>query len=344
MSGSALQCGSDFREWIWVAPQLSSATGRRDGWMRPTVSQAPPTLRDAAEQLELGYEPVALRCFEPGRTFLSALRSLGGTATPWGPFHWIIDPQSSNDPIPGAHLVPELIDGSVAILDFQGVMLVGRPGTGKTMLIRHLMTRFSDLRRFIFVNDPTMKSSENLEFRNLARELGASDDAALVVIEDIDRLFDSGTVSPELFLNVLDGLLEPSAPTLWIATSNDPSGMEDNLLDRPGRFDRVFVIPLPGLEERARLVQRYSGAPISDLSVRSLASRTEGLSAAHVREICVAAALAAAESGGRYSEHLEKELVRVRGQHEQSRRYGAAVRREAGVGFGKVYTARGLSR
>lgn len=86
-------------------------------------------LREVAEHIDLGYEPVALRCFEPGRAFLSALRSLGGSATPLEPFHhWILDPHSSNEPVPGADFVPELIDGPVAVVDFQGVMLVELDG------------------------------------------------------------------------------------------------------------------------------------------------------------------------------------------------------------------------
>jgi SpoVK/Ycf46/Vps4 family AAA+-type ATPase len=61
-------------------------------------------------------------------------------------------------------------------------------------------------------------------------------------------------VSPLLFLNALDGLVEPTAPTLWIATSNDPGRIEANLLNRTGRFDRVFDFPLPGAAERVALL------------------------------------------------------------------------------------------
>ncbi|HSW49181.1 MAG TPA: ATP-binding protein [Bryobacteraceae bacterium] len=216
----------------------------------------------------------------------------------------------------------------------RGVLFVGRPGTGKTMVIRHLMSRFGEMRRLIYVNDLGQSRNDEMEFRSVVRELNADPTPALVVIEDVDRLLQSGTVAPELFLNVLDGLLEPSAPTLWIATSNDPTGLEDNLLDRPGRFDRVFVFPLPGLEQRARLVERYSPYPVPELVVRSTASRTEELSAAHLREICVSAALACAGDAERYCEHLDREVVRVQEQHRQSRRYHAAIRREERVGFG----------
>jgi SpoVK/Ycf46/Vps4 family AAA+-type ATPase len=202
------------------------------------------------------------------------------------------------------------------------------------MVIRHLMTRFAEMRRLIYVNDLGQTRSEEMEFRAVVRALNADSTPALVVIEDVDRLLQAGTVAPELFLNVLDGLLEPSAPTLWIATSNDPTGLQDNLLDRPGRFDRVFVFPLPGLEERARLVERYSPYPVPELVKRSLASRSEELSAAHLREICVSAALACQGDQERYCEHLDQEVARVQEQHRQSRRYHAAIRREEKVGFG----------
>jgi hypothetical protein len=46
-----------------------------------------------------------------------------------------------------------------------------------------------------------------------------------VLIEDVHRMFERGATTSEYFLNVLDGLLQPSVPVRWLATSNEPTGI-----------------------------------------------------------------------------------------------------------------------
>src|SRR5205823_13754949 len=114
---------------------------------------------------------------------------------------------------------------------------------------------------------------------------------AVVVLEDIDRLTDSGVVTKEFLLNALDGMLSVGGWVLWVATSNDPRGLEQNILDRPGRFDRVVVFPLPGPDERHQLIRLHSPLAIDESSLEGAARMAEGLSGAHLREACHAAAL-----------------------------------------------------
>ena len=218
----------------------------------------------------------------------------------------------------------------------RGVLLVGQPGTGKTLMVRHLLTRFSGLRRFIFMNDSAgLKDHDETGFVGLVRELCSSERPAIVVIEDIDRLFEAGTVTPQFLLNVLDGLFRPPGQTLWVATSNDPSGVDRNLLDRPGRFDRVWVFPQPALAQRVELLRRFSPWPVEEERVSLVAELAGGLSGAHLREVCISATLAAKGDASCYGEHLEVELERVLQQHRDSRAYGTMLKREdEKVGFG----------
>lgn len=218
----------------------------------------------------------------------------------------------------------------------RGVLFVGQPGTGKTLMVRHLLSRFSSLRRFIFMNDSAgLTDHDDNGFVYLVRELCSSERPAIVVIEDIDRLFDAGTVTPQFLLNVLDGLFSPPGQTLWVATSNDPSGVERNLLDRPGRFDRVWVFPQPAFPQRVELVRRFSPWPVKEDQLSLVAELAGGLSGAHLREVCISATLAAKGDPSCYAEHLEVELERVLQQHRDSRGYGARLRQEdEKMGFG----------
>ena len=210
-------------------------------------------------------------------------------------------------------------------------ILVGASGTGKTLSVRHLLGRFSDWRTYLYLKSSHGSTSA---FEEMVDAIAGEERPVLVIIEDIDRILESQGLTAEYFLNVLDGLLAPTAPVLWIATSNDPTGIEENLLDRPGRFDRVFVFNRPEAPERCRLIERYSPWPVAEGLLSRLAAVEAGLCGSHVREICHSAALYAVDEPCTYPDHLEREFEQMVGQHEASRRYGALIARPNGVGFG----------
>ena len=224
----------------------------------------------------------------------------------------------------------------------RGILLVGAPGTGKTLTVRHLLRRYGNCDRFVFMQEQHGRCDSNgAAFRIMVEKIRMSQNPAVVVIEDVDRIVDSGCVTPEFLLNVLDGLFEPISPILWIATSNDPTGMEDNLLDRPGRFDRVFVFPRPAIEERTGLVTRFSPWPVGTSVAEDIAARSEGLTGAHIREVCYSAALSVAEHPTDYPKALSTELERVVEQHRHSRSYHSTIAAERKVGFGARRTTHG---
>jgi hypothetical protein len=218
------------------------------------------------------------------------------------------------------------ICGQMRLSPSRGVLMVGAPGTGKTQTVRHLFARLADARFYVLsvsvVENPGMAQQQ---FCDLLEAVAESSRPAVVVIEDIDRLFEANYLTPQFFLNALDGLFRPRQPVLWVATSNDPRGMEQNVLDRPGRFDQVFVFPLPGVEERAALFERYAAWPIQTGVVEELARETDGLSAAHIREVCYAAALASADAPAGFADALRHQVGRVRLQHDRARNYDFAL-------------------
>lgn len=226
---------------------------------------------------------------------------------------------------------------SLRISPTRGILLVGAPGTGKSLTVRHLLTRFAGCRRFVYMAESSgCRLDTGKSFTHMLSRINASRDAAIVVMEDIDKITQSGQITPEFLLNALDGLFEPTCPVLWIATSNDPTGLEQNLLDRPGRFDRVFVFPRPGLPERRGLIRRYSPWPVCDETIETIATQSGDLTGAHLKEVCYCAALRSVECPSKYPESLMEELVRVNKQHDQSRAYHQMLTGDRKLGFGSA--------
>jgi len=123
---------------------------------------------------------------------------------------------------------------------------------------------------------------------NLARLL----QPAVVVIEDVDLIARDGNrmgpcEEPLLneLLNQMDGLKQ-DADILFILTTNRPAELEGALASRPGRIDQAIEVPLPDEIGRNKLVQFYGGGlPLGDAVVAEAAQRTEGVSAAFIKEL-----------------------------------------------------------
>jgi len=211
----------------------------------------------------------------------------------------------------------------------RGLLLLGAPGTGKTQLIRHILSRYPDRDGHLYV--ATTAGVQNDSFNRMLAAVGAPGRAKVVVMEDIDLLSEIGVPQAHL-LNALDGLLRVETPVLWIATSNDPSALALNLLDRPGRFDRVTVLPEPGPAEREAMIRLFSREDVDEGIVQSAALATDGFTGAHIREACTSAVLAQLAEGGSYGKLLLNEVARMGSQHREARNYfrGLAARR---VGF-----------
>ncbi len=192
--------------------------------------------------------------------------------------------------------------GQLRSLGFQtkrGILLYGPPGTGKTHTIRYLASNLSGTTTFLITAEQVGLLPH---YMSLARLLQPS----MVVIEDVDLIARSRdrmrSACDESMLNSLlnemDGLKENS-DVLFILTTNRPQDLEAALANRPGRIDQAIEVPVPDAPSRDKLVRLYgNGLKLADALVAEAVKRTEGVSAAFIKELMRRTAQAAIARAG----------------------------------------------
>ena len=106
-------------------------------------------------------------------------------------------------------------------------------------------------------------------------------------------------------LNEMDGIASASS-TLVIAATNRVEGLDPALL-RPGRFDEVVEVPLPGGGERREILGKLMGRMTvgEGVDVEALVRGTEGCSGADLTGLCREAGLIAMRECGLTVERVE---------------------------------------
>jgi hypothetical protein len=220
-----------------------------------------------------------------------------------------VDPSDVILPAPTRQLIDHCVldfmktRGQLRSLGFQtkrGILLYGPPGTGKTHTIRYLASNLPGTTTFLITAEQVGLLPH---YMSLARLLQPS----MVVIEDVDLIARSRdrmrSACDESMLNSLlnemDGLKENS-DILFILTTNRPQDLEAALANRPGRIDQAIEVPVPDAPSRDKLVRLYgNGLKLADALVAEAVKRTEGVSAAFIKELMRRTAQAAlARAGG----------------------------------------------
>jgi len=194
----------------------------------------------------------------------------------------------------------------------RGVLLVGSPGTGKTLLAKAIAGEakvpFFSISGSDFVEMFVGVGAARV--RDMF-EQAKKHSPCIVFIDEIDAVgrqrgagLGGGNDEREQTLNALlvemDGF-EGASGVIVIAATNRPDVLDPALL-RPGRFDRQVVVPLPDIRGREQILMVHMRkVPIApDVKADILARGTPGMSGADLANLVNEAALFAAKRGKRF--------------------------------------------
>ena len=214
----------------------------------------------------------------------------------------------------------------VGITPPKGILLVGPPGCGKTLLARAVATEANA--NFISIKGPAVISKWVGESEKAIREVfkrAKQVAPSIIFFDELDAIAssrgknDSSGAYERLvdqLLVELDGLEELHQVVILGAT-NRPDLVDPGLL-RPGRFDKILYVPIPDKEGRRKVFEVHTRKmPLAkDVSLETLVEATDGFTGADVSAVCKEAGLFAIRESKEAKEvtarHFKMALGRVK--------------------------------
>ena len=171
---------------------------------------------------------------------------------------------------------------------FRKLLLAGVPGTGKTMLCSALAKWALDQQFLvIYISSADQHGATFWKIEQALAIASNSSIPTLIILEELDAYLHGHEKA--MVLNVLDGSESRinDRGTLLISTTNYPEAIDERVLKRPGRLDRIFIIPEARTAADAeQMLKLYLGDLWQD-EHRKLVPQLVGYPGAFVREVSV---------------------------------------------------------
>src|SRR5881398_2683758 len=218
----------------------------------------------------------------------------------------------------------------------KGLLLYGPPGTGKTLLAKAVAHESES--NFISVKGPELLNKFVGESEKAVREVfrkARQASPCIIFFDEIDSVAptrgssmgDSHVTERVIsqFLTELDGL-EELRNVVIIAATNRPDIVDPALL-RPGRFDRMLLVPPPDLEARKQIFRIHTKkTPLADdVKPDELARKTEGYTGADIASICNTAVMLSIKEHIGKAKDPEDAKKRAKGLKVAKRHYDEAM-------------------
>jgi transitional endoplasmic reticulum ATPase len=186
----------------------------------------------------------------------------------------------------------------------KGILLYGPPGCGKTLLARAVASESKA--NFISIKGPELLSKYVGESEKSIREVFRKAKMAapcIIFFDEFDSIApirgrytsDSGVSEKVLsqFLTELDGL-EVNKDIVVIAATNRPDILDPALI-RPGRIDRILLVPSPDEKGRLEILKIFTkNMPLAgDVNLDGINKKLKGFSGADIETLCREAAMIA---------------------------------------------------
>ncbi len=190
----------------------------------------------------------------------------------------------------------------------KGLLLLGVQGAGKSLLAKAVASQWQlpllrlDLGRVF--SELVGSSEQNIR---TALRLAESVSPCVMWLDEIEKglagssgagTADAGT-SARVFGSLLTWMQEKTSPVFVIGTANDIAALPPELL-RKGRFDEIFFVDLPQLQERREIFAIHlagRGRDPLDYDLNQLATDSEGFSGAEIEQVIIDGLYDAFENG-----------------------------------------------